>query len=89
MLVLSRKAGERVLIGNEIVVTVVRLGPNSVRLGIDAPQFFDVRREELDHERGNDIHVMGYLPTDPHIFVLEVGEASGDVGGMVREDEGD
>ena len=34
MLVLSRKVGERVLVGDKVVVTVVRIGPNAVRLGI-------------------------------------------------------
>ncbi len=47
MLVLSRKTGERVLIGDEITVTVVRIGPNTVRLGIDAPRSLNIVREEL------------------------------------------
>lgn len=47
MLVLSRKPGERILIGTDIVVTVVRIGPNTVRLGIDAPAHMNIVREEL------------------------------------------
>lgn len=47
MLVLSRKVGERVLIGDKVVVTVVRIGPNAVRLGIEAPQDLNIVREEL------------------------------------------
>ena len=47
MLVLSRKVGERVLIGEQVVVTVVRIGPNSVRLGIAAPKDLIIVREEL------------------------------------------
>lgn len=47
MLVLSRKPGERILIGNDIVVTVVRLGPNTVRLGIEAPASMPIHREEI------------------------------------------
>ena len=47
MLVLSRKPGERVLIGETITVTVVRIGPNTVRLGIDAPREMNIVREEL------------------------------------------
>lgn len=47
MLVLSRKPGERIMIGENIVVTVVRIGPNNVRLGIDAPAELNIVREEL------------------------------------------
>lgn len=47
MLVLSRKVGERVLIGDQIAVTVVRLNGGGVRLGIEAPADMLVVREEL------------------------------------------
>ena len=47
MLVLSRKVGERILIGDNIAVTVVRVGPGIVRLGIDAPHELVIVREEL------------------------------------------
>ncbi len=47
MLVLSRKPGERILIGNDVTVTVVRVGPNTVRLGIEAPAHLNIVREEL------------------------------------------
>ena len=47
MLVLSRKPGERILIGEDISITVVRIGPNTVRLGIDAPKDKNIVREEL------------------------------------------
>jgi len=47
MLVLSRKAGERILIGDDVAITVVRIGPNSVRIGIEAPKSMNIVREEL------------------------------------------
>jgi carbon storage regulator len=47
MLVLSRKPGERILIGDQISVTIVRIGPNTVRIGIDAPRDMNIVREEL------------------------------------------
>lgn len=47
MLVLSRKAGERILIGDDVAITVVRIGPNSVRVGIEAPKSMNIVREEL------------------------------------------
>jgi carbon storage regulator len=47
MLVLSRKPGERILVGNDVKITVIRIGPNSVRIGIDAPGHLNIVREEL------------------------------------------
>jgi carbon storage regulator len=47
MLVLSRKVGERILIGENITVTVVRISATDVRLGIDAPPEATVIRSEL------------------------------------------
>ena len=47
MLVLSRKQSERIRVGNDIVVTVVRLSGDKVRLGIEAPSNVVVLREEL------------------------------------------
>lgn len=47
MLVLSRKPDERILIGDDVKITVIRIGPNSVRIGIDAPKHLTILREEL------------------------------------------
>ena len=47
MLVLSRKPGERILVGSDVKITVIRIGPNSVRIGIDAPGHLNIVREEL------------------------------------------
>lgn len=47
ILILSRKTGERVLVGDNIVITLVRIGPNSVRFGIEAPKDMVIVREEL------------------------------------------
>lgn len=51
MLVLKRKPGERILIGQNVAVTIVRIGPNNVRLGIDAPREMNIVREELEPRR--------------------------------------
>ena len=50
MLVLSRKAGERIWIGDDISVTVVRISGGGVRIGIQAPKEMPVVREELKLE---------------------------------------
>ena len=47
MLVLSRKTSERILIGDEIAITIVRIGPSSVRIVIEAPKSMNIVREEL------------------------------------------
>ena len=47
MLVLSRKQGERILIGDQISITVVRINGGAVRLGVNAPAHLSVIREEL------------------------------------------
>ena len=47
MLVLSRKESEKVLLGDDIVLTIVRLSGDRVRLGIEAPTDMLILREEL------------------------------------------
>ena len=47
MLVLSRKLGEKIVLGNSIVLTVVKIDRNSIRLGIEAPSDIPVYREEI------------------------------------------
>ena len=47
MLVLNRKAGERIVINEEIEVTVTRIGHGRVQIGIAAPQSVVIRRAEL------------------------------------------
>jgi carbon storage regulator len=47
MLVLSRKVGERIVVNNDIRITVVRVTGGGVRLGIEAPDGTPVVREEL------------------------------------------
>jgi carbon storage regulator len=50
MLVVSRKVGERVLIGDQISVTVIKVGSGGVRIGIQAPKELAVVREELANQ---------------------------------------
>ena len=51
MLVLSRKLGEKILIGDSIVLTVVKIDRNQIRLGIEAPHEVPVYREEISPNR--------------------------------------
>ena len=65
MLVLSRKPGEKILIGDKISITVVRIAPGIVRIGIDAPDGLPILREELLSG--------GKLPADPVDVVCGAG----------------
>ena len=47
MLVLSRKANEKIMIGENIVITIVKIERNQVRIGIQAPGSVPVYREEI------------------------------------------
>ncbi|MEO6309405.1 MAG: carbon storage regulator CsrA [Leifsonia sp.] len=47
MLVLTRKLGEKILIGDDIVVTVLDVRGDSIRLGVDAPRGVRIQRDEV------------------------------------------
>lgn len=47
MLVLTRRVGESVVIGNDVVVTVIEARGDQVRVGIQAPRSIQVHREEV------------------------------------------
>lgn len=47
MLVLSRKKSERIVIGDDIVITVVEVKDGKVRLGLEAPRDVPIVREEI------------------------------------------
>ena len=47
MLILTRRAGETVMIGSDVTITVLRVKGNQVRIGINAPKDVAVHREEI------------------------------------------
>lgn len=47
MLILTRRTGETVMIGNDVTLTVLGVKGNQVRLGINAPKDVPVHREEI------------------------------------------
>jgi carbon storage regulator len=47
MLVLSRKRGQSITIGDQIVITVVRVGRGNVQIGIEAPGHVSILRQEI------------------------------------------
>ena len=50
MLVLSRKLGEAIVIGNGITVTIVEVKGERVRLGVSAPPEVTIHREEVERK---------------------------------------
>ena len=54
MLVLSRGVGERIQIGDDIEVVVVRIAPGLVRIGIEARLKMPIVREEIYHSVPNE-----------------------------------
>ncbi len=50
MLVLTRKHGESVVVGNNVRITVIELSGGAVRLGFDAPAEVSIYREEIYRE---------------------------------------
>lgn len=47
MLILTRRTGETVMIGNDVTLTVLGVKGNQVRIGINAPKSVPVHREEI------------------------------------------
>lgn len=51
MLVLSRKAGEKLMIGDDVVLTINRISGNRVAIGIEAPRDVRIVRGELEKSK--------------------------------------
>ncbi|MES2093290.1 MAG: carbon storage regulator CsrA [Actinomycetota bacterium] len=47
MLVLTRKAGEKIVIGDDITITILDVRGDGIRIGIDAPRGIKIQREEV------------------------------------------
>jgi carbon storage regulator len=72
MLVLSRKSGETVVIGEDIRVTVLEIRGNSVKLGFTAPREVALRREELPMEEKSPAASRPVLsPLPASMFIIE------------------
>ncbi len=76
MLILTRRPGERVVIGDEILVTVMGVSGHTVRLGIAAPQGVPIYREEIwlavrEENRAAAEADAGALPAGPAVDAAE------------------
>ena len=63
MLVLTRRTGQRIVIGDDIVLTVLEIKGDTVRVGIDAPRSVTVHREEV-HEALTQANRSAVLPAE-------------------------
>ena len=64
MLVLTRHAGQKIKIGNDITITVCEIRPDRVRIGIEAPREVTVNRAEVVERAENDLRYIA--PPEPH-----------------------
>ena len=65
MLVLSRKVGERILVGDDITITVVRMAQGVVRIGVEAPSDMPIVREEIKEQVNSAKRVSSAAPARP------------------------
>lgn len=67
MLILTRRVGETVMIGDEVTITVLGVKGNQVRIGCNAPKSIAIHREEvkqrIDRERADAGTIENALPT--------------------------
>lgn len=69
MLILTRKSGEGIRIGDSITLKIIEIRGNQVRLGIDAPKNVSVHREEIyDLIRHQNEMAAQSIPEDPEIL---------------------
>ena len=66
MLVLSRKLGEKIYIGDNICITVVDIDRGKIRLGIEAPRDVPIYRQELLPLKGSEAPAPNATTTVPH-----------------------
>jgi carbon storage regulator len=64
MLVLSRKESEKIRLGDDIIITVVRVAGDKVRLGIEAPSHVPVLRRELKRFESDETSEQSQKPSE-------------------------
>ena len=62
MLILTRRVGETVMIGDEVTITVLGVKGNQVRVGINAPKHVAVHREEIYERIKREQHPTEEIP---------------------------
>lgn len=81
MLVITRKAGERITIGDDIVVTVFEVKGSLVKLGVEAPKSISIHRQEIyDRIREQNMESSGINESDlgMAVSILNKNQSDGD-----------
>ena len=69
MLILTRRIGETLMIGDDVNITVFGVKGNQVRLGINAPDEVSVHREEIYLKIKNELNLDGYRRDEVPPFI--------------------
>jgi carbon storage regulator len=77
MLRITRRAGERVILGDDVIIEVIEIRGQTVRLGIEAPRSVPVYREEiwLEVKRENEAAAQAAGATLPDVSARLTGES--------------
>jgi carbon storage regulator len=66
MLIITRRPGEKVMVGDDIVVQVLQVAGNSVRIGIQAPRSVPIYREEIWNAVREETRAAAQTPASVH-----------------------
>jgi len=84
MLILTRKPGECIYIGDHIKVTVIEIKGNQIRIGIDAPRNFKIYREEIYLQILEENRQAAESVTELHVIASATAELGNTVTGLNR-----
>jgi carbon storage regulator len=85
MLKITRRAGERIIVGEDIVVTVLEVSGQTARIGIEAPREVSIYREEIwiEVKRENEAAAAAATPALPDIPLDPANPEAGSSGVQV------
>lgn len=63
MLILTRRIGESIVVGDDVIVTILNVKGYQVRIGVNAPKEVSVHREEIYHKVQPEKNLIGSLKT--------------------------